>query len=385
MKFSLAEPLVSMSATPEPNTAPTDLPETNPVRFGLLTTLLRRIVSVALWFVILISALWCILALYYSNLPKALRLLAAAVFVVASVAVLFFMKSHLRGRLAFFGLVAVVIIYWLLIPASNDRDWRKDVAVLPHADIKGNLVTIHDIRNFNYRSTTDFDVRYYDKTYDLDKLRSVDFFMSFWAPIPFCHTMVSFGFEGGDYLCVSIETRPQENEGYSPLAACFKQFELIYVAADERDVIRLRTNVRDEAVYLYHMQTPPDAMRRFFLRYCGRMNDLWARPEWYCTLTRNCTTDIPRRDGRPYGLIPESWKIIINGFVDAFLYKEGSLDQSVPLVELRKLGHINTRGQNAGDSPDFSRRIRETIPDIPPEPATEVPHEPPAQLSKHVK
>jgi hypothetical protein len=337
-----------------------------PVRFGWLATLLRWIGSVALWFVVIIATLWCVLALYYSNLPKVLRTLAAGAFVAAAVAVLYFVKPRLWGRLAFFGLVVAVIVYWLLIPASNNRAWRKDVAVLPHADINRNLVTIHNIRNFEYRSITDFDVRYYDKTFDLDKLRSVDFFMSFWAPIPFCHTMVSFGFEGGDYVNVSIETRPKENQGYSPLAACFKQFELIYVVADERDVVRLRTNFRDEAVYLYHIQTTPDAMRRFFHRYCDRINDLWARPEWYCTLTRNCTTDIPRRDGRTYGFIPESWEIIINGYVDRFLYRSGSLDQSVPLDELRKLGHINTRGQNAGDAPDFSHRIRETIPDIPP-------------------
>jgi hypothetical protein len=364
--------------TPESIIPPGELPETKPVYLHWLVRLLRACGLAAHWFLILIAALWSVLALYYSNLPKALRPLSAAAFVIASVAVLFFVKSRLYGRLAFLGLFVAVIVYWLLIPPSNDRAWRKDVAVLPHADVKGNLVTIHNIRNFDYRTTSDFDVRYYDKTYDLDKLRNVDFFMSFWAPIPFCHTMVSFGFEGGDYLCVSIETRPKENQGYSPLAACFKQFELIYVVADERDVVRLRTNFRDEAVYLYHIQTTPQAMRRFFLRYCDRVNDLWARPEWYCTLTRNCTTDIPRRDGRTYGLFPESWKIIINGFVDQFFYQTGSLDQSVPLTELRKLGHINTRGQNAGDDPKFSQRIRESIPDVPeiPDSGTGAAHEP---------
>jgi len=287
-------------------------------------------------------------------------------FVIASVALLSFVKPRIYGRLAFFGLVAVIIFYWLLIPPSNDRPWSKEVAVLPSAEINGNLVTIHNIRNFDYRTAKDFDVRYYDKTFALDKVRSVDFFMCFWAPIPFCHTMISFGFEGGDYLCVSIETRPTTNQGYSPLAACFKQFELIYVAADERDVVRLRTNFRDEAVYLYHIRTSPEAMRRLLLRYCDRMNDLYAHPEWYCTLTRNCTTDIPRHDGKTYGWFPESWKILVNGFVDQFLYQSGSLDQRVPLLQLRKLGHINTRGQMAGDDPDFSRRIRQSIPEVPP-------------------
>jgi hypothetical protein len=357
--------------TPEHVAAETvELPETKPVRFGWLARLIRGCGRAALWFLIFITALWCALALYYSNLPESLRPLATVLFVVASVVVLFFVKRRLYGRLAHFGLVAAVIVYWLLIPPSNDRAWRKDVAVLPHADIKGNLVTIHNIRDFHYRTRQDFDVHYYDKTYDLNKLRSVDFFMSFWAPIPFCHTMMSFGFADGDFLSVSIETRPTEGRGFDPLAACFKQFELVYVAGDERDVIRLRTNVRDEAVYLYHIQTTPDAMKRLFVRYCERMNELEARPEWYCTLTRNCTTDIPRRAGRTYGLFPESWKIIVNGFVDKFLYREGSLDRRLPLIELRRLAHINTRGQMAGDAPDFSHRIRETIPDIPETPET---------------
>ena len=348
-----------------------DLQAAKPSRSGWLIRLLGWCGRMALRFVIFLTGLWCVLALYYSNLPEKLRPLAAVLFVVASVAVLFFVKRRLYGRLAYFGLVAAVIVYWLMIPPSNDRAWRKDVAVLPHADVQGNLVTIHNIRDFHYRTRSDFDVHYYDKTYDLNKLRSVDFFKSFWAPMPFCHTMVSFGFEGGDYLCVSIETRPTKGQGYSPLAACFKQFELVYVAGDERDVIRLRTNIRDESVYLYHIQTTPAGMQRFFLRYCARMNELRARPEWYCTLTRNCTTDIPRRDGGTYGWFPESWKIIVNGFVDKFLYRTGSLDQRVPLVELRRLAHINTRGQTAGDAPDFSQRIRESIPDLPPTPVTE--------------
>lgn len=359
--------------TPERNTAPSeDVPEKKPVRFNWLLRLLRGCLRAVLWFFIFIAGLWSALALYYSNLPGIWRPVAAIAFVVASIFVLFFLQPRQQGRLAFLALFVAVVVYWVLIPPSNNRPWRKDVALLPHAEINGHLVTIHNIRNFDYRTTTNFDVRYYDKTYDLDKLRSVDFFMSFWAPMPFCHTMVSFGFEDGNYLCVSIETRPTENQGYSPLAACFKQFELIYVAADERDAIRLRTNIRDESVFLYHIQTTPDGMRRFFLRYCRRINELWVRPEWYCTLTRNCTTDIPRRDGRAFGLFPESWKIIVNGFVDRFLYREGSLDQSVPLDELRKLGHINTRGQTSDDASDFSHRIRESIPDSPPVDAARV-------------
>jgi hypothetical protein len=326
---------------------------------------IRRIGLIIVWGVIGFVVLWCALALYYSNLPASLRPWVAWLFVTASVGVLFFLKPRRRGFGVFLALVtAVLVYYWGYIPPSNDRHWRKDVSVLPWAEIDGNHVSVHNIRNSEYRTATDFDLHHYDRTFDVNQLRSMDFFMCFWAPMPFCHTMMSFGFENGDVLCVSIETRPEEHEGYSALASCFKQYELIYVAGDERDLVRSRTNLRDEAVYLYHIDTTPEAMRRVFLSYCRRMNDLKAHPEWYYILTRNCTTDIPRRDGQSRWTLPESWKVILNGFVDQYLYREGSLDQRMPLAELRKAGHINTRGENADKDPEFSRLIRAGIPEL---------------------
>ncbi len=321
---------------------------------------------------LLFVALWCALALYYSNLPGVLRPWAAGLFVAASLATWFLLKPRKRGLAVFAGITVAVVVYWVLIPPSNDRPWRRDIAVLPWAEVDGSRVTVHNVRKCEYRTETDFDLRHYDRTFDLDQLRGVDFFMSFWGPIPFCHTMLSFAFDGGEVLCVSIETRPEENEGYSVLASAFKQFELVYVAADERDVVRLRTNIRDESVYLYRINTTPEAMRRLFLRYCFRMNQLRLNPEWYFLFTRNCTTDIPRRDGRERGPFPESWRVLINGFVDEFLYRQGSLDQSMRLPDLRKLGHVNTRGQVADQDPDFSRRIREGIPEIQPNAFTQV-------------
>jgi hypothetical protein len=329
---------------------------------------IRWIGWIALWCFILFGALWCALALYYSNLPVLLRPWMAGAFVVASGTVLFFLKPRRRGIGAFLALVTVVLIYWLMIPPSNNRQWRRDVSVLPWAEVEGDRATIHNVRNSEYRTATDFDLRHDDRTFDVSQLRSMDFFMSFWGPIPFCHTMMSFGFEDGNFLCVSIETRPEEHEGYSVLASCFKQYELIYVAGDERDLVRVRTNFRDETVYLYHINTTPEGMRRTFRYYCKRMNDLKTHPEWYFVITRNCTTDIPRRSGESRWRLPESWKVIVNGFVDEFLYSQGSLDQSMPLVELRKVGHINTRSQNADHAPEFSRLIRAGIPEIQPTP-----------------
>jgi hypothetical protein len=327
--------------------------------------IIRRAGSIAFWGVIGFVILWCALALYYSNLPTSLRFWAAWVFAAASIAALIFLKPRWRAWGGFLAIVtAVLVYYWGFIPPSNDRHWRKDVSVLPWVEIDGSRATIHNIRNSDYRTATDFDLHHYDRTFDASKLRSMDFFMCFWAPMPFCHTMMSFDFGGGDILCVSIETRPEEHETYSALASCFKQYELIYVAGDERDLVRSRTNFRDEAVYLYHIDTTPEAMRRVFLGYCRRMNDLKAHPEWYYILTRNCTTDIPRRDGQSRWSLPESWKVILNGFVDQYLYREGSLDRRLPLVELRKVGHIDTRARNADKDREFSKAIRVGIPEL---------------------
>jgi hypothetical protein len=339
---------------------------------GWFIRTIRWLGRIGLWFLILFVVLWNALSLYYSNLPAALRPWAAGLFVVLCAVALFLIHPRRRGRLVFLCLAVGVFIYWLLIPPSNERQWRKDVSLLPWTEIDGNRVTVHNVRNAEYRTETDFDLRHYDRTFDLDQLRAVDLFMCFWAPIPFCHTMLSFGFKDGSFLCVSIETRPEEHEGYSVLASCFKQFELVYVAGDERDLVRLRTNFRDEAVYLYRINTTPEAMRRLFLRYCVRMNDLRSHAEWYYLITRNCTTDIPRRDGENRWMLPESWKVVINGFLDEFLYQEASLDQSLPLVELRKRGHVNTRAQIADQDPEFSRRIREGIPELQPNAFTQV-------------
>lgn len=315
-------------------------------------------------FIIFCIALWCGLALYFLDVSTAMRDWLVGVFLLVSIILLFFVRPRRRGIIAFLVLAAGIIVFWLFIPPSNDRPWRTDVSVLSSADVNGNQVTIHNVRNSDYKTATDFTLKHDDRTYDLDKLRSVDFFMCFWAQIPFCHTMISFGFDDGQYVCFSIETRPEEHEGFDPIAGSFKQFELIYVVGDERDLVRLRTNFRDETVYLFHIVTTPEAKRRMFLRYCSRLNDLYAKPEWYCTFTRNCTTDMPRPQGRLYRRFPESWKVLINGFVDRFLYEQGSLDRRMALSELRRVGHINTRAENAGNDPDFSKKIREGIPDL---------------------
>ncbi|HTL54519.1 MAG TPA: DUF4105 domain-containing protein, partial [Candidatus Limnocylindrales bacterium] len=197
-------------------------------------------------------AIWCMMAIYYSNLPAGwLRGLGAIGFGIGTVVLFVRMRPWWLARLVFFGGAACVIIWFLLTPPSNNRDWQPDVAILPYTEIDNDQVTIHNIRNCEYRSETDYTVRHYDKTFDLSKLQSVDLYVVYWGSPMIAHTMLSFGFAGGDYVCFSIETRKEKGEAYSAIKGFFRQFELTYVIGDERDLVRLRTNFRGEQVYLY--------------------------------------------------------------------------------------------------------------------------------------
>lgn len=306
---------------------------------------------------------WSTLAITWSNLPTGWRPVIAGLFGIASLISLLFLRPRRRGLLVFLAAFVLLVIWWLRIPPSNDRHWQPDVAVLTSATIAGNKVTLHNIRNCEYRTENDYDVRHYDRTLDLDKLNTVDFYVVHWGSPYIAHTMVSFGFEGDEYVCVSIETRKEQGEDYSAVKGFFKQYELVYVVADERDVVRLRTNYRQgEDVYLYRLRTPPEVIRKVFLDYLNAINRLNRYPEWYNALTTNCTTSI-RGHAMPYTRRSwPSWRLILNGHVDQIAYGNGALDQSLPFSELNARSRINDRARAAGSAATFSKRIREGLP-----------------------
>lgn len=305
---------------------------------------------------------WAVPAILWSDLPAAFRPVAAILFVAATAALLVFVRPRRRGVFLFLTLFFLVVAWWLRIPASNTRDWQPEVAVLAGATLEGNKVTIQNIRNCDYRTEDDFSVRHYDRTFDLDKLRTADLYIVYWGSPMIAHTMLSFGFEGHEYVCVSIETRKERGEGYSAVKGFFKQYELVYVVADERDVVRLRTNYRGEDVYLYRLRAAPELVRKVFLDYMKEINSLNERPQWYNALTQNCTTSI-RGHTRAYAQRRwPSWRLILNGGVDQLGYENGALDQSLPFLELKARSRINDRGIAAGNDPAFSRRIREGLP-----------------------
>jgi hypothetical protein len=308
---------------------------------------------------------WGMLAIYYSDIPDATqRTCFAGLFGLATLAAFIVLPNRRRTLICFIAAFAALVAWWSLIKPSNSRDWQKDIAVLPYATTQGSLVTIHNIRNLNYRTETDFDSRYYDKTFDLNKLSSVDLITVYWMGDAIAHVMISFGFGGSDYVTFSIETRKEKHEAYSTIKGFFKQYELTYVVGDERDLIRLRTSFRNpqEDVYLYHLRMPPERKRLLFLEYIKKINELKEEPEFYNTLTTNCTTNVVTHVQAYGGKLRYNWKILLSGYTPQYLYELGVLDTSLPFVELRKLSHINQRAHEAGDDQNFSLKIREGLP-----------------------
>jgi len=314
-------------------------------------------------------AAWGVLALYYfDHLSLALRTGLAAAFALASlIALVGFALPRWRWRAftVYLALFAVVLLSWRAIEPSNDRDWQPDVAILPYAIIDGDRITVHNIRNFDYRTETDFTPAYYDKTFDLRKLEGVDLIASYWTGPAIAHIFLSFGFEGGDHLAISIETRKERGESYSTVQGFFRQYELYYVVADERDLIRLRTNYRKdppEDVYVYRAHGAVENGRGLFLHYIEEINALKSRPEWYNTLTTNCTTAIWAHSRINPRHPPLSWKILVSGYVPEYLHEIGKLDSGLPFAELKRRAHVNARAQAADRAADFSRQIRAGLP-----------------------
>jgi len=319
----------------------------------------------AIWLVcqILLFA-WGTLAILYSNLPWAeLRLALAAAF--AAFAVWACWVSPRRSMTAaFLVLFFAVVVWWISIAPSQDRNWRPEVAVMPRAIIDGDRVRITGVRNFDYRSRNDFTVRYAEREISLSHLKAIDFYVSYWSEGLVGHTFLSFIFDDAPPLSISIETRPEVGEGFAPIASMFKQFELIYVVGDERDLVRVRTNYRKETVYLYRLNASDIDARRLLLVYLARINELADRPEWYHLLSNSCTINIVRYANAAGRVGRFDIRHLLNGLVDSYLYHSGRVDTRLPFDELRRRSLINEAAQAADDAPDFSERIRASLPTI---------------------
>jgi Domain of unknown function (DUF4105) len=313
----------------------------------------------------LVACAWGVLALrYWDHASPSLRVGLALAYGIISVSLCILFALRVRRWTvfgAFAALFALLLTCWLALEPSNDRDWQQETAVLASASITGDRVVLHNIRDFVYRTETDFTPRYYDREFALSQLESVDMFAAYWMGPAIAHIFLSFGFAGGSHVAISIEARKERDESYSSLQGFFRQYELYYVVGDERDIVRLRTNVRQdppEHVYLYRLRGSRVSGQRLFLEYVRRINQLHQRAEWYNTLTTNCTNNIWLHSRINPGHVPYSWQVLLSGYLPEYLYARGKLDTDMTFAELQRHAQINALAQLADGAEDFSRRIR---------------------------
>ncbi|MFH0351375.1 MAG: DUF4105 domain-containing protein [Chromatiales bacterium] len=316
--------------------------------------------------VVLVVAWWSLALAFRLPGPAWLAQGTAVLFAVTMLAVLVFVRPFRRALGIAFLVMGAVLIWWSTIRPSNDRDWLPDVARAPTAEIDGDKLVVHNVRNFDYRSETDFTDLWEDRTYDLSKIRGVDMFISYWGSPYIAHPVVSWQFEDGQHLAMSIETRKERGEEYSAVRGFFREYELVYIAADERDIVRVRTNYRGEEVYLYHIRPRPGVARKLLVAYLENANRLAAHPEFYNAALDNCTTGIRLNVQHIGAAQPWDYRILVNGLGDQLLYERGNIDTSMPFEQLKAASLIVDKAKAADQAPDFSQRIREGLPQPPP-------------------
>ena len=314
-----------------------------------------------------IAGLWGTLALWYQAPGgRGAKAALSALWLSLSVLCLAVLWS---GRYAiasavFAAAYLVLLAWWRSLVPTNDHPWADDVARTLHGTLDGERATLHEVRNFDWRSAEDYTPRWETRSYDLGTLGSLDMIVSYWSSSAIAHVLLSFGFEDQGRLVFSVEIRREKTETYSEIGGFFKEFELIVIAADERDIVRLRTNIRRERTYLYRLRMTPAEIRALFLAYLAEANSLVNRPRFYHTLSGNCTILVYRMLRRILGPLPLSYRLWLSGYMPEYMYGVGRLDLRYPLEELRAMGYVSERGLAADQSPTYSADIRRGIPSL---------------------
>ena len=329
------------------------------------TGLLRISATLLATLLLAIPALWGALALRY-RAPggRAGKMLSVALWAACNVGAGMalaegrFALASLGFALLFGGLA----LWWHGFSPSNDRAWPDELSRMTSGTIDSNRITLHNVRNFTWRSVADYTPCWETRRYELEHLVSVDMIMSYWRGNAIAHMLISFGFDDGDHVAFSVEIRRAKDQVYSEIGGFFKEFELIVIAADERDVVHLRTNVRLEDAYLYRIRMPIAAVRALFLAYINEANTLVRAPRFYHTIATNCTTLVYQMMKRIIGGLPFSYRVLFSGYMPEYVHSIAALDPRYPLEELRALGYISERAKEAGRNDAFSADIRRGVP-----------------------
>ena len=308
---------------------------------------------------------WGALALRYQGplgrVAKTMSVAGWCLFGLAAEAGLFMGRLPTAVGAFALGYVAL-LLWWRSLEPSNNRAWADDVARTVRGTADGSRITLTDVRSFIWRTPTDYTPRWITSSYDLDRLRSLDLIVSYWTGPAIAHVLLSFGFGDGRHIVFSVEIRREKTEEFSEIGGFFKEFELCIIASEERDIVRLRTNVRREDTYLYRLRLSETAMRSLFLAYVAEANDLARAPRFYHTITANCTTLVYVMLKRILRRLPFSYRVLLSGYVPEYVYEVGGLDRRYSIEELRTLAYISERARSADESETFSRDIRAGIP-----------------------
>ena len=328
-----------------------------------LKSLLRVVVTLFLILMTLGITAWSCLSLWFrAPGPEAVRAALALAFGVVGMITLYGLARGRRRMLVVLLLLFTVdLAWWSTIQPSRDLDFSADVSRQVTGTITGNRLALRDVRNFDWTSETDFKPNWVNRDYDLDRLSTLDLFMAYWAGPEMAHVIFSFGFEDGRYLAWSIEVRRLQGGEFSPIADLFKRNPLVIIASEERDVVRLRSNIRGENVQLYRLNTPPEITRKILLGYVSQANDLAEHPRFYNSLVTNCTTTIVTLIRSLGIMIPLDWRLIVNGYLPDYAYEIGAIDQHLPLAEVKRAAVITARAIEARPD-DFSSAIRVGVP-----------------------
>ncbi|MGO3857663.1 MAG: Lnb N-terminal periplasmic domain-containing protein [Neisseriaceae bacterium] len=325
---------------------------------------MRVAVRIMCQVLLVLSALWGVGVLWYQvpswwlRLPLLLAWLGLAVWALSD-------WLSMRWRAYLVGL-AGLLLFWFTLQPSHDRQWADDVANLLSARIEGDVATLSNVRNFEWRSTTDYTPRWETHQYQISQIESADLILSYWMGPAIAHTLISFAFTDGRRLVFSFEIRKEADEQFSALGGFFKQFEVVVVAATEADIVRTRTNARGEEVYVYRLNVPPQDLQELFKEYVAIAADIEARPRYYHTLTSNCTTIIYDLAQKIVAL-PLDYRLLLSGYFAEYAYDLGGLVPGYDYRTLQGLGHINERAQQHDLTPElsFSEVIRLGIPILP--------------------
>ena len=335
-------------------------------------SLIKAVLDSLFYLFVIVSSIWLCLALWiHQPFGKIFTYLAIALWLTlaGSITGIYFVQAIFKRKtdvLIYLICFSIGVICFLAMPPRNDRDWNPEVARILDYQKDGDIVTLHNVRNFNWRAEDDYDIHWDTRQYDLSKLENLDVVLSYWAGNKIAHTLVSFGFSDGRHLSFSLEIRKEKTEEFSTIGGFFRQYELALVAADEKDIIYTRSNIRDERVYLYPVKISKPALQKLFVSYLKKGKALQQQPRWYNTVFSNCTTIIFDMVNAIHPL-PADYRLIVSGMLPDYLYDIHALDQHYTLASWYQMAFINPKvkgfeARTNQSSALYSALIRQGLP-----------------------